>query len=99
MLSWIRSRKNVNRQAAPRKSKKWRNWLFLEPLEERVLLSVAPLTLADPTLWGASGQGLSKAPSMSADGQLVVFESTADNITPNDTNNPARFSHNQDIFL
>lgn len=57
-----------------------------ESLETRTLLTVDVLTLADPGLWGDSPQGTSSHPSMSSDGQLVVFSSTADDLVPNDTN-------------
>jgi RHS repeat-associated protein len=57
-----------------------------EWLEARQLLSVMPLTLADTSFAGASAFGESSTPSMSADGQLVVFQSKADNLVPNDTN-------------
>jgi RHS repeat-associated protein len=67
--------------------------LHLEVLEERTLLSVEPLTLADPSFWGNSGLGVSSAPSISADGQLVVFQSDAPNLVPGDTNGTT------DVFL
>src|SRR5947209_8706701 len=61
--------------------------LFLEQLEGRTLMSIEPLTLADPSLYGTSGLGASSAPSISIDGQLVAFASDADNLAPNDTDN------------
>jgi RHS repeat-associated protein len=70
--------------------------LTLELLETRTLLSAAPLTLADPSLYGVSGLGASSHPSISADGQLVAFTSTADNLVPNDTDHlPDAFVHNR----
>jgi Tol biopolymer transport system component len=66
----------------------------IESLEARVLLSLDPLTLTDSLFWGdsafaenpGSGFALSSGVSMSADGQIVVFESEADNLVPNDLN-------------
>ncbi|MDB5307932.1 MAG: repeat-associated core domain protein [Gemmataceae bacterium] len=60
--------------------------LLQELLEDRTLMTVQPLTLADPSLNGVSGMLASSAPSISADGQLVAFASDADNLVPNDTN-------------
>jgi Tol biopolymer transport system component len=60
--------------------------LSLEALEDRVLLTAVPLSLADPTLYGVTGLGASTQPSISADGQLIAFESRADNLVPNDSN-------------
>jgi RHS repeat-associated protein len=59
--------------------------LGLQPLEERRLLSIQPLDLADPSLYGASGTFPSSHPSISADGQLVAFLSGANDLVPNDT--------------
>ncbi|MEW6280008.1 MAG: calcium-binding protein, partial [Candidatus Eremiobacterota bacterium] len=42
---------------------------------------------------GTQGNGLSGAPGISADGRLVVFDSIADNLVPNDTNGVS------DVFL
>lgn len=60
--------------------------LSVETLEERSLLTVQPISLADPSLYGSGGVRDSSAPSLSADGQFVVFQSNADNLVPNDTN-------------
>src|SRR5262249_1290315 len=76
---------------APQKSRRRRP--LVESLEERILLAVQPLTLADPTFWGNSGLGVSSAPSISADGQRIVFESDAPNLVPGDTNGTT------DVFL
>jgi hypothetical protein len=54
--------------------------LRLEQLEDRVLLTNQPLTLADPSLNGISGLSDSLHPSMSADGQLIAFASRTDNL-------------------
>lgn len=67
--------------------------LLLEKLEERLALTVQPLTLADPSVWGLSGLEASTAPSISADGQLIAFQSDADDLVPNDTNGVA------DVFV
>src|SRR5262245_59398819 len=80
LLSWLRSsssrkhgRKHLHRHAIGR----------LERLEERVAPAAA-IDLADPSLYGISGRGPSSHPSISADGQLVAFTSTADNLVAND---------------
>src|SRR5438132_608643 len=67
--------------------------LLVELLEDRTLLSVQPVTLADPSLFGLSPSGTSSQPSISADGQLVVFQSDAANIAANDFNGAS------DVFL
>src|SRR5262245_27640819 len=59
----------------------------LERLEERLAPAATPMDLADASLYGVSGQGASSHPSISADGQLVAFTSTADNLVHNDFNN------------
>jgi Tol biopolymer transport system component len=58
----------------------------LDWLEARMLMSVQPLTLADPSLWGVTGLHDSSHPSISGDGQLIAFQSVADNLVANDTN-------------
>lgn len=63
-----------------------RRALRLERLEDRTLLTVQPLTLADPSLWGITGLKASSTPSISTDGQLIAFQSDADNLVPNDSN-------------
>ncbi len=76
----------------------------VESLEPRELLSVEPISLADAGLFGRTGDGTSQlrmeAQSISADGQLVVFQSDANDLAPNDTN---RASNNTnpltDVFL
>ena len=73
-----------------------RRWTFhprLETLEDRTLPALSPLTLAEASLWGMSGTSSSSYPSLSADGQLVVFESDAPNLVANDFNNAS------DVFL
>ncbi|NUQ65737.1 MAG: PD40 domain-containing protein, partial [Pirellulales bacterium] len=70
--------------------------LSFEPLEERQLLSVQPITLTDPSFWGVSAHGDSAMPfgsggpvkgrMMSADGQRIVFQSDAANLVPGDNN-------------
>ena len=64
-----------------------RRRLTLEALEHRVLLTVQPIDLAGPSLYGASGTLASSSPSISADGQLVSFWSNAENLVPNDADN------------
>jgi RHS repeat-associated protein len=67
--------------------------LWFERLEDRNLLSLQPVTLADPSFYGASAAGASGAPSFSSDGQLLAFQSDAGNLTTND------FNGLQDIFV
>jgi hypothetical protein len=85
-MSFVRWLSRLTRKARPARR---RPPLSLEVLENRTLLTVQPLTLADPTLWGATGLKDSTRPSLSADGQLVAFASNADNLVPNDTNGRA----------
>ena len=59
--------------------------LHAERLEARTAPAAQPVDLADPSLYGVTGQAGSSAPSVSADGQFVAFVSTADNLVPNDT--------------
>lgn len=75
--SHSRLRRKIRRQRS-------RPHLYLERLEDRTMMTVQPLTLADPSLYGLSGLGTSSAPSISADGQLIAFASSADNLVPND---------------
>src|SRR5262249_51498184 len=74
--------------------------LSLEQLEDRTMLTVQPLTLADSSFFSGSASGPSSNPSMSADGQLVVFESVAPNLVANDLNgNQDYHSESVDVFL
>src|SRR5450755_2183746 len=70
-----------------RKQRRQKSLRQLERLEDRVVPTAQPLTLANPSQFGLSGQSASASPSISADGQLVAFSSTADNLVPNDTDN------------
>src|SRR5206468_9696249 len=63
----------------------------LEVLEDRRLLSVTVVSTQNGST--ALGNGVSREPSVSADGRFVVFSSTASNLVANDTNNAA------DVFL
>lgn len=63
------------------------------------MLSRETLTLADPNMWGASGQRDSLNPSISADGQLVVFASHADNLVPNDNFAQINADNSLDAFV
>jgi Tol biopolymer transport system component len=67
-------------------SRRGRRPLILEQLEGRNLLSAQPISLADPSFYGTTGNGQSGSPSLSADGQLVAFSSNAGNLVPGDTN-------------
>ena len=76
----------------------------VESLEVRELLTLDPITLVDASVFGQTGDGNSlltqQAASISADGQLIVFQSDANDLAPNDTN---RASNNAnpltDVFL
>ncbi len=61
-------------------------WL-VEALEDRALLSVQPISLADPSLLSDSGGGVLSARSVaSANGRFIVFQSDFDNLVPGDNN-------------
>ncbi|HID51008.1 MAG TPA: hypothetical protein EYP41_03095 [Anaerolineae bacterium] len=51
------------------------------------------ISLIDKTPDGRAGNGVSLHPAVSADGRIILFASTADNLVPGDTN------RQQDIFL
>ncbi len=68
--------------------------LTVEALETRQLLSLQAVSLADSALFGASSDGLSSSPSISADGQLVAFESTADNLVDSATG-----GYNEQVYV
>src|SRR5437762_2849341 len=87
------------RRPQPRRPVRRAGWQ-LQRLEDRTLPAVSPVSLTDPSYWGDSGYGLSSMPStgqnispdgqnISADGQLIAFESTAENLVPNDHNGAA----------
>jgi hypothetical protein len=67
--------------------------LYFEALEDRRLLSAEPITLTHPSFWGDTANGTSSTLSISADGQRVVFVSTAPDLVAGDLNG------NADIFL
>ncbi len=74
--------------------------LVLEALERRELLTAQPIDLVDPSLTGLTGMLASSAPSISADGQLVAFASSADNLVPNDLDgSPDAFVYNRSTGL
>jgi Tol biopolymer transport system component len=61
--------------------------LSFESLEQRLVLAIAAVTLADPSFWGASAAGISgNSSSFSSDGQLIALESDAGNLTQLDFN-------------
>ena len=64
-----------------------------EILEQRMLLAAEPLTQVDAAFFGSAAFGESKTPSISLDGQLIVFQSNAENLVPNDVNGES------DVFL
>ncbi len=80
-------------QRRPRRLTRQRLAARVEACEDRVMLTVEPITLTDPQHWGDSASGVSGVVSISADGQRVVFESAASNLVPNDFNGTA------DVFL
>ncbi|MCA9166385.1 MAG: PD40 domain-containing protein [Planctomycetales bacterium] len=65
----------------------------LERLESRRMLAISPLTWSDPSFSGVSANGVSSNASISGDGQLVAFTSTADDLVANDFNGAS------DVFL
>src|SRR4051794_27035867 len=60
---------------------------WIQVLEDRTLLSVQAISLADPTLLTDSASDSSSQAVMSADGRYVAFYSSASNLVPGDTNN------------
>jgi RHS repeat-associated protein len=69
-----------------------------------MLLTIQPVSLADAALFSETGEGNSllreQALSLSADGQLVVFHSRANDLVPQDTNKASNSSANlDDVFL
>jgi Tol biopolymer transport system component len=91
--SLLKRSRRANRLDKRRRTGRLGRPILFESLESRQLLTVAPLTLADPSLAGISAFGDSSTPTMSADGQLIAFQSTADNLVPNDAN------HQSDVFV
>src|SRR5262245_31298528 len=85
-----RVRGSAMRASRPRRrpSARLRAWFRprLLRLEDRVVPNVTSVSVSDPSLWGDTAFGPSAKPSVSADGQRVVFESDAPNLVPNDTN-------------
>lgn len=57
------------------------------------MFAAAPINLVDSSVIGLSADGQSETPSISADGQLVAFSSTAPNLVHHDFNNV------RDVFL
>jgi RHS repeat-associated protein len=57
------------------------------------MMAIQALTSADSSFLGDAPFGESEAPSISSDGQLIVFESTAANLVAND------FNGDSDVFL
>lgn len=68
-----------------------RRWLWMLGLG--VMLGARAATLLSVNVQGEPGNGFSTAPSVSGDGRLVVFQSAASNLVPDDTNAKT------DIFL
>ncbi len=69
-----------------------------------MLLAVQPVSLADAALFSKTGDGNSllreQALSLSADGQLVVFHSRANDLVPQDTNKASNSTATlDDVFL
>lgn len=93
--------RQLSRIPKARRRRRGRLPLHVEELEPRVLLAVAPVTVADPHFYGDTGNDLSGAegfgywgPSFSADGQRVAFASFASNLVPDDTN-----GFTEDVFV
>src|SRR5262245_34093942 len=89
--NWLRRKPKPTKR--PRSA--WRRHrlpLHLEALEDRTLLAVSAISMADPAFYGDSGDGpsggatgsLERAGSISADGNLVVFVSDATNLVTNE---------------
>ena len=68
----------------------------LDYLETRQLLSVQPVSVANSAYYGNSGAGASGDVSLSDDGKILVFTSSAANLVTNDFNGPGNdvFSRN-----
>ncbi|HMP60401.1 MAG TPA: carboxypeptidase regulatory-like domain-containing protein, partial [Gemmatales bacterium] len=55
---------------------------MIEALEDRTLPSIVPISISDPRVHGASANNHSGSATISADGQVVVFASLANNVLP-----------------
>jgi RHS repeat-associated protein len=111
--AWLSLLNSANRQSGSRKrlaagSRRRHSRRSLavsvEWLEVRELLTVDPITLADSSLFGQTGDGTSRlhqdGANISADGQLVVFESDANDLVPNDSNGASNNTNPlTDVFL
>lgn len=62
-------------------------------LRDRVNSTTERVSVSSGGQQGLGGMGLTQSPSVSGDGQRIVFQSDFDNLVPNDTNDAA------DIFL
>jgi YD repeat-containing protein len=70
--------------------------LRIDTLEDRAMPTVLPVSLADQSLAGISGISDSSHASISADGQLIAFQSDSDNLVPNDSDRaPDVFVYNR----
>jgi len=67
------SRKSIKRQSA-------RSIASLEQLEPRLMLTIRPLTAADPALYGDTANGDSDIPTMSRSGDVITFVSQGTNL-------------------
>ncbi len=86
-----RSGKHESRTVPRRAATRRRYRPALEVLEDRVLLSVEPISLADPSLWGETANSfdgyeygfvIPSDLSVSDDGQLVAFTAMGNNLVP-----------------
>ncbi|MFO1019822.1 MAG: CARDB domain-containing protein [Planctomycetales bacterium] len=80
MISPTKSWLNRLRGSIPSRRTKSSAYRHVEVLETRELLSIQPLTTVDQALNGDTADGLSGAPSVSADGNIIVFQSQAGNL-------------------
>ncbi len=84
--NWFKRSGQTGRHRKSRTSIRERASMGFELLEARQMLAVTPLTLADSSFAGLSAFGDSSTPTMSADGQLICFQSAAENLVLNDNN-------------
>ncbi len=70
-----------------------RRSLPVEQLEDRIVPSLAPISLIDPSRFGLAALGTSSNISMSDDGQVIAFQSDAPDLVTND------FNARTDVFV
>jgi RHS repeat-associated protein len=108
--SWVQRLTTAARTASPyRTAPRQRRPLSrmvvrMESLEARELLSIDPISLVDPSFFSDTANGHSRltqeAASISADGQLIVFQSSTNDLAPNDHNQASNGAGPlNDVFL